>query len=475
MQCFCAAHDIQGTKATPITLIAAGKLNAWVQDQDSFTKAWFKSQEGHSRSFTLVPDNSGVLARVVYELPAAQDFFIAGDLAKQLPKGVYHLDLSAFVEVSTSAESEASSRLEDIRERFQISWALGAYCFDRYLEQSEEIEAQLLIDEHSERERAQAFAEAIYLTRDLVNTPASDMMPEHLAKLMAELSDRFGGRFTQIIGDELLAQNYPTIHAVGRASSHAPRLLELNWGADDAPLITLVGKGVCFDSGGLNLKPGNAMRLMKKDMGGAAHVLGLAHLIMATNLPIRLRVLVPAVENAVSGDAFRPGDVIRTRKGLSVEIDNTDAEGRLVLCDALADADDQKPELIVDFATLTGACRVALGTELPGFFCNDDGTAHELSQAGNKVQDPVWQLPLHQPYNAMLNSKVADLVNSAPTGMGGAITAALYLQRFVSAEQNWIHFDVMAWNDRVQPGRSIGGEAFGLRATYALLAERYST
>lgn len=421
----------------------------------------------------MVPDSSGALARVVYELPVPQDFFIAGDLAKQLPNGLYQLDLSVLGAACTDTETGHTLKPDNIRERFHISWALGAYCFDRYLEQTKAEGAQLVIEAHGEREHAQAFAEAIYLTRDLVNTPASDMMPEHLAALMAELSDRFGGRFTQIIGDELLAQNYPTIHAVGRASSHAPRLLELNWGAEDAPLITLVGKGVCFDSGGLNLKPGNSMRLMKKDMGGAAHVLGLAHLIMATNLPIRLRVLVPAVENAVSGDAFRPGDVIRTRKGLSVEIDNTDAEGRLVLCDALADADDDKPELILDFATLTGACRVALGTELPGFFCNDDKTAQELNQASVKVQDPVWQLPLHQPYNAMLSSKVADLVNSAPTGMGGAITAALYLQRFVSDERAWVHFDVMAWNDRAQPGRSIGGEAFGLRASYELLAARY--
>ena len=257
-----------------------------------------------------------------------------------------------------------------------------------------------------------------------------------------------------------------------RASVHAPRLLELNWGSEKDPRISLVGKGVCFDSGGLNIKTGNFMRLMKKDMGGAAHVLGLARLIMSEKLPVSLQVLVPAVENAVSGDSFRPGDVIPTRKGLTVEIDNTDAEGRLVLCDALAAADEKDPELIVDFATLTGACRVALGTELPGFFCNDESVALDLFEAGQSTLDAVWRLPLHDAYNYMLKSQIADTVNSA-SGMGGAITAALYLKKFVSDDTSWVHYDVMAWNDRAQPGRKVGGEAMGLRATYEYLNQRF--
>jgi leucyl aminopeptidase len=298
-------------------------------------------------------------------------------------------------------------------------------------------------------------------------------MPEDLSRVSEQLANEYHASIKHLIGDELLENNYPTIHAVGRASIHQPRLIDLTWGQPDAPKITLVGKGVCFDSGGLDLKPSNAMRLMKKDMGGAAHVLGLAKLIMALNLPVRLRVLIPAVENAVSSNAFRPGDVLTTRQGITVEVDNTDAEGRLVLCDALTEADSENPEMIIDFATLTGACRVALGTELPGFFCNDQTLAQALQQSGDKVQDLVWQLPLHSPYQDMLKSDIADTLNSAPSPFGGAITAALYLQLFVSKNTPWVHFDVMAWNNRKLPGRPIGGEAFGIRAVYELLAQRY--
>ncbi len=299
------------------------------------------------------------------------------------------------------------------------------------------------------------------------------MMPEHLAEATAVLAQSFGAQVDQIIGDDLLTQNYPTIHMVGRASTHAPRLIDLQWGDDHAPKVTLVGKGVCFDSGGLDIKPSAGMRYMKKDMGGAAHVLGLAHLIMSNQLPVRLRVLIPAVENAVAGNAFRPGDVIKTRKGLTVEIDNTDAEGRLVLCDALAEAQTENPDILIDFATLTGAARVALGTELPGFFCNQPAFATALQDAGNRSGDPVWELPLHAPYKDMLKSDIADMVNCAASPFGGAITAALYLQAFVEPKTTWAHFDIMAWNNRKLPGRPIGGEAFGVRAVYAALEKRY--
>ena len=315
---------------------------------------------------------------------------------------------------------------------------------------------------------------AITLVRDLINTSAQDMMPEHLGETIELLAKTFDAEVTQIIGDELLAQNYPTIHAVGRASEHAPRLIDLRWGDESHPKITLVGKGVCFDSGGLDVKSADGMRNMKKDMGGAAHAMGLAQLIMAHQLPVRLRLLIPAVENAIAHNAYRPGDVIKTRKGLTVEIHNTDAEGRLVLCDALAEADTESPDLLIDFATLTGTCRVALGTELSGLFSNRKEVAAGLCRAGEIIGDPVWTLPLHAPYKAFLKSELADLVNSPSSPMGGAIVAALYLQSFISDDTPWCHFDIMAWNTRALPGRPVGGEAMGLRAAFEYLAAKYT-
>jgi leucyl aminopeptidase len=299
------------------------------------------------------------------------------------------------------------------------------------------------------------------------------MMPINLGDCAQELANRYQGKVIQIIGDDLLEKNYPTIHAVGRASAHAPRLIDLTWGDSKNPRVTLVGKGVCFDSGGLDLKPAAGMRNMKKDMGGSAHVLGLAQLIMSHNLPINLRVLIPAVENAVSSNAIRPGDVITTRAGITVEIHNTDAEGRLVLCDALTEADTQKPDLIVDFATLTGAMRVALGTELPGFFSTSDQVAMGITEAGSKISDPVWRMPLYSAYKDLLKSSIADMTNCATVPFGGAITAALYLQEFVGKDTNWVHFDVMAYNIRSLSGRPMGGEAFGIRAVFDYLQAKY--
>jgi leucyl aminopeptidase len=275
------------------------------------------------------------------------------------------------------------------------------------------------------------------------------------------------------VGDALLKNNYPAIHAVGRASDRKPRLIDLSWGNAKAKKLTLIGKGVCFDSGGLDLKNPGGMKLMKKDMGGAASVLALAHMVMDAKLNVRLRVLIPAVENSVSGDAYRPLDVIQTRKGLSVEIGNTDAEGRVVLCDALAEADDENPDLIVDFATLTGAARVALGTELPALFCNDDDVAQALLDSGNEVNDPLWRLPLFRAYRRHLDSRVADINNMSSVGQGGAITAALYLQEFISRRQKWMHIDTMAWNSQARPGRPIGGDVQGVRACFDMLARRY--
>jgi len=440
-----------------VSLIPETDYDSWFANLATFSQNIVQSQQAKKRGFALLCDSEGRNTALVVFVDYEKDFFIAGDVATSIPAQHYVLDPDLDPAIA---------------QRFAISWALSCYQFTRYKDATSEL-ASLGIESTSVREQAEHFAQAIFLTRDLINTPASDMMPENLSEHMQALAQQFGGEFTEVVGDDLLTQNYPTIHAVGRASVHAPRLLDLRWGDQQAPKVTLVGKGVCFDSGGLNLKPGNFMRLMKKDMGGAAHVLGLARLIMAQNLPVQLRVMVPAVENAVSSNAFRPGDVITTRPGTTVEIDNTDAEGRLVLCDALSEADSENPEIIIDFATLTGACRVALGTEVPGFFTNNETVATELFARAVDQQDPIWRLPLHKPYTDMLKSQVADTLNSSASGMGGAITAALYLQKFVSDTQAWVHFDVMAWNDRKQPGRPIGGEAFGIRAVYEYLRAQF--
>ena len=312
--------------------------------------------------------------------------------------------------------------------------------------------------------------------RDLINTPAGDMGPSQLAAAARALGRQFGARVSVITGDKLLRQNYPAIHAVGRAAAAAPRLIDLDWrpaGRQSLPLVAICGKGVCFDTGGLDLKSSASIKLMKKDMGGGAQALGLARMIMAAGLPVHLRVLIPAVENAVAGNAYHPLDVIATRKGLSVEVGNTDAEGRLVLADALAEACRARPDLVIDLATLTGAARVALGTGLPALFCNDDDLAEQTLAAGRRAGDPMWRLPLWAPYRDKLKSKVADINNISPGAYGGAITAALFLQEFVTAGTPWIHVDFMGWNEAEQPGRPEGGEAQGMRALFALIEREF--
>ncbi len=311
------------------------------------------------------------------------------------------------------------------------------------------------------------------LVRDLVNTPTEHMGPSELADAVMLEADRFGAEVVCVAGDELLTENFPAIHAVGRASHRKPRLLELNWGNEDAPVLALVGKGVCFDTGGLDLKPAAGMLLMKKDMGGAAHALALARLVMENNLPVRLKLLIPAVENAVAGNAYRPGDVIPSRKGLSIEIGNTDAEGRVVLSDALAYACESLPDLVIDFATLTGAARIALGADLPPLFSNRDEVAEGIQQAGDESEDPLWTMPLYQPYRKLIESPIADINNAGKSSFGGCITAALFLEHFVDPAISWVHIDTFAWNQSDRPGRPQGGEALGLRAVFRYLQTRY--
>ncbi|MGO2011768.1 MAG: leucyl aminopeptidase family protein [Pseudoalteromonas sp.] len=440
----------------PLSFIVKSEQAQWQAQQSDFLRNWLDNTDFKTSGLSLVANSqTGELEHVYCLVNSLDDFWLAGDLATKLPAGCYQVQ-------------ECEQQLEQIA----LGFMLGGYEFSEY-KATVAGKAQLAISDKTLFNKLTQQANAINLVRDLVNTPAADMMPQHLSQVMSDLADTFDGEFSEWVGDELLEQNYPTIHMVGRASENKPRLLDLRWGAPDAPQITLVGKGVCFDSGGLDLKPSSGMRNMKKDMGGAAHVIGLAQLIMAANLPIRLRVLVPAVENAVSRNAFRPGDVIKTRKGIMVEIDNTDAEGRLVLCDALSEAQNDDPQLIIDFATLTGACRVALGTELPGFFSTDRNVANGIFDAGNQVSDPVWQLPLFEQYKNLLKSDVADMANCASTPLGGAITAALYLKEFVEPTTPWVHFDVMAWNTRALPGRPVGGEALGIRAVFDYLQNRF--
>lgn len=353
-----------------------------------------------------------------------------------------------------------------------VNWALAQYCFDAY--KPCKLLPRLLMVQAQDLKDILAMAESLFLVRDLVNTPANDLGPKEMAAVVEQLAKTHGAQFKQWVGDELLKDNFPAIHAVGRASDSAPRLLSLTWGDDKHPRVTLVGKGVCFDTGGLNIKNAFGMRLMKKDMGGAAHVIGLAQWIMTKRLPIRLQVLIPAVENAVGPNALRPGDVITMRNGLTVEIDNTDAEGRLVLADALVKACEEQPDLLIDFSTLTGAARVALGTEIAAMFCNQDQIAGHVLDASQKAADPTWRLPLFAGYNSLFKSSIADLANCADSPYGGAIVAALFLQHFVTKPIAWIHFDVMAWNLSSKPGKPEGGEALGFRAMAEYLLRVYS-
>lgn len=411
--------------------------------------------EPKSGRHLLLPGKAG-LGGVLFGLEAASDVndpFLPGRLPQLLPDGVYRL-----------ANDAHDARLA------ALAFALGLYRFTRY-RKAEARNITLDLAQSVDREDLERIVEGVTLARDLINTPANDMGPAQLEEAARKLAARHGAAVTAIVGNDLLAKNFPLIHAVGRAATGAPRLIDITWGESDHPRVTLVGKGVCFDTGGLDIKPDAGMLNMKKDMGGAATALALAHMIMARGLKVRLRVLIPAVENSIAASSFRPRDIYTSRKGISVEIGNTDAEGRLILADALALADEEKPALIADFATLTGAARVALGPDVPPFFTDDDVLADELMKCGAAENDPLWRLPLWRPYEAMLESKVAD-INNVGGSQGGAITAALFMSRFVTVK-SWLHVDLFAWTPSAKPGRPEGGECQAARALYALLAARY--
>jgi len=368
---------------------------------------------------------------------------------------------------AAAALPEGDWALSEGTEEDALAWLLAGYRFDRY-KSSKPQKARLICPEGVDPERVRAIAEGEALTRDLINTPASDMGPQELESAAAAVAERFGAKLSVIRGEDLIAQNFPMIHAVGRASPRAPRLLDLRWG-ESGPMLTLVGKGVCFDTGGLNIKPGSSMGLMKKDMGGAATVLGLASMIMALGLKLRLRVLIPAVENAISGDAFRPQDILTSRKGLTVEVNNTDAEGRLVLADALAYGAEENPDLMLCMATLTGAARVALGPDIPPFYTDSDHIAVALTRGASEARDPLWRMPFWEPYETMIEPAIADLDNAPAGGMAGSITAALFLRRFVSDPERFAHFDIYGWQPSAAPARPKGGVGQGARAILAAL------
>ncbi len=446
---------------TPVTFVNA---TTWLELRDRLDSrgrafaeaAGFEPKAGRH---LLLPAPDGALAGVLFGLEsgeeASKDLFWPGALPGVLPPGAYRF-----------ANAPHNSKLA------ALAFALGCYRFARYRKQ-EVKEIKLELPGNVDGEDLTRIVDGVCLARDLINTPANDMGPPELEDAARALAGRHGASVRSVVGDDLVGQNFPLVHAVGRAAARAPRLIDLAWGDPTHPKITLVGKGVCFDTGGLDIKPESGMLNMKKDMGGAACMLALAHMLMDRGTRIRLRVLIPAVENAISGSAFRPRDVYRSRKGLTVEIGNTDAEGRLILADAIALADEEQPDLIADMATLTGAARVALGAEVPPFYTDDDELASALARCAAHENDPLWRMPLWRPYDQLLESKVADLNNVSSSNFGGSITAALFLRRFVGAAKAWLHCDIFAWNQTAKPGRPEGAECQAARALYALLVSRY--
>ncbi len=444
--------------AIPLHIIAEDSLETWLNDQSPSTLTWVEANSftgGLGQALT-VADSAGkpALALVGYGSTNSRQRgrFALAQAAAKLPKGDYQI---------------AGGLPADQVENEALGWLLSSYRFERYRKQST-ILARLVCPEGVDASHVEALVAGEMLTRDLINTPASDMGPPDLEQAARDLADQHGARINVVVGDDLLMQNFPMIHTVGRAADRAPRLIDMRWGRT-GPTLTLVGKGVCFDTGGLNIKPGSSMGLMKKDMGGAAAVLGLAHMIMATDLKLQLRVLIPAVENSISANAFRPQDILTSRKGLTVEINNTDAEGRLVLADALALADEEKPDQIISMATLTGAARVAVGPDLAPYFSDDPTFVQALENSAKTHADPVWRMPFHTPYEAMIEPGIADLDNAPKGGFAGCITAALFLRRFVS-DSAYAHFDIYGWQPSDAPARPKGGVGQATRAVYGALS-----
>jgi leucyl aminopeptidase len=445
----------------PVTFVNSATWRELRDGLDSRTRAFVDATgfEPKAGRHVLLPSPEGALAGALFALEppedANKDLFRPGALTGILPAGAYRF-----------ANAPHDSKLA------ALAFALGSYRFARY-RKPEEKDLKLELPGNVDGDDLTRIVDGVCLARDLINTPSNDMGPAELEEAARTLASRHGAFAHAIVGDDLLKQNFPLVHAVGRAAARAPRLIDIIWGDPSHPKVTLVGKGVCFDTGGLDIKPESGMLNMKKDMGGAATMLALAHMLMDRGIKLRLRVLIPAVENAISGSAFRPRDVYRSRKGITVEIGNTDAEGRLILADALALADEEQPELIADMATLTGAARVALGADIPPIYTDDDELAAELARTAASENDPVWRMPLWRPYETLLESKVADTNNVASGGFGGSITAALFLRKFVSAAKAWLHCDIFAWNQTSKPGRPEGAECQAARALYALLVARY--
>ncbi|MBV9079063.1 MAG: leucyl aminopeptidase family protein [Methylobacteriaceae bacterium] len=441
--------------AIPIHLVRAAGLESLELPAAARAFAAATGFDPKAGKLLVCPDGEGRMACVLLGLGPDADPFAAGRLATELPAGTYRF--------AAPPDDPALATL---------AFLLGRYRFTRYRDRPAPA-IRLVPPDGADPAEATRIAGAVAMGRDLVNMPANELGPDGIEEAARRLAERHGAAISAIVGDDLLDADLPMIHAVGRASDRAPRLIDLSWGEPDAPRVTIVGKGVAFDTGGLDIKPSAGMLLMKKDMGGAAAALALFDMVIGARLPVRLRVLIPAVENAISGNAFRPGDVLRSRAGLSVEIGNTDAEGRLILADALTLADEEEPELLVDFATLTGAARVALGPDLPPLYTADEALAADLLRLGAAVNDPVWRMPLWAPYRRMLDSKVADTNNVSSGGFAGSVTAALFLARFVKAARSYAHLDIYAWTPSARPGRPEGGEVQGARLLYAYLRERF--
>ncbi|WFR95290.1 leucyl aminopeptidase family protein [Rhizobium tumorigenes] len=448
--------NTKGGKTLPVFAVTPAHIETGTIDPIALDWARKTGYKADSGTLLLIPTEEGHLGGALFGLGAnpSEQPYLTGRLARSLPPGDWHIETAPLTV-----------------HRLALGFGLGSYRFDRY-KVDKTVAPTLMIPRDADAADIRRQLAGVFLARDLINTPTNDMGPGHLEEVFRALAAHYNAQCTVISGDDLLTQNFPLVHIVGRASADAPRLLELRWGKKGHRRITLVGKGVCFDTGGLDIKPSASMLLMKKDMGGAANILGLALMIMDAKLKVDLRVIIPVVENSISGNAFRPGDIYKSRKGLTVQIDNTDAEGRLILADALAYADEEAPDLMIDMATLTGAARVALGPDLPPLFTDDEGLADDLAEASLETDDPLWRMPLYMGYDKDIRTKFADITNAPAGGMAGAITAALFLKRFVTNTKSWAHLDIYGWAPSERPHSPGGGEAQAIRALYHYIRQK---